>query len=750
MKRVIALLALALAFAPLGAFAQSGTAAPSFVLEFVDGSTLTVVTPDGVTLAYGTGILEADSVPVGSTIKTGADTTAEFRMVPNKTLVKIARGTTIRLEKLGATPADPNVIALAAGKIRAVAAKGGKYEVKTPTTVAGVRGTDFTLSFEDGIKNVLTVKEGLVDFARLAADGSLTDSLSVAAGQFADAFSSSFQAAAFTAELFASEFGDVGIDELKIDAIKAIGADAGTGAGSDIASGDGTAADDGTIAEAGDEGEPSILPDAEPAVESALIQWMREYLGMEIGSIAIDGVTYSKAVLQPVIKLGKLEAALYLPIVYSSNLFDPADWYKPRGNDEWDFGAEYGWKEEPVLAAVDALRDTALKFRYLEYGEPLEDEFFFKLGNVPDFTVGHGLIVRNYANDADFPAVRKLGLNFGLDLGGWGFEALVNDALYPEIYGGRLYARPIKDFGLALGLQGVVDWSPARALDQASVPGVSAADVGDPIFISAGLDFDLPVVDLGIFSARLFAEGALTVPYTRTDVGTATAGLQSGLVWDGSTLRNWGAASGLMGNILFIDWRLEYRYFTGLFRPAFYDSGYDRKRTAYAVEYAQYYDDPIAYGDLKPAVMGIYGEGGGSILKDKLTFDFGYFWPWSPEAGGSLMDQLAVADDYFVARLAIKKGLIPLIDAAGSISYEHTKFVRTLAGLEGGDVTLFDENTVFKGEIVVPVPKAPGLDLAVLFSTATARDPATGEILFLGDGRPEIIPVISIETRLSF
>ena len=105
MKRVIALLALALALAPLGAFAQSGTAAPSFVLEFVDGSTLTVVTPDGVTLAYGTGILEADSVPVGSTIKTGADTTAEFRMVPNKTLVKIARGTTIRLEKLGATPA---------------------------------------------------------------------------------------------------------------------------------------------------------------------------------------------------------------------------------------------------------------------------------------------------------------------------------------------------------------------------------------------------------------------------------------------------------------------------------------------------------------------------------------------------------------------------------------------------------------------------------------------------------------------
>ncbi|MBN1243829.1 MAG: FecR domain-containing protein, partial [Spirochaetales bacterium] len=498
MKRVIALLTLALAIAPFGAFAQSGSAAPSFVLEFVDGSTLTVVTPDGVTLAYGTGILEADAVPVGSTIKTGADTTAEFRMVPNKTLVKIARGTTIRLEKLGASPAETNVIALAAGKIRAVAAKGGKYEVKTPTTVAGVRGTDFTLSFEDGVKNILTVKEGLVDFARIGADGSLGASLSVAAGQFADAFGDSFQAAAFSPEIFASEFGDVGIDELKIQAIQAI---EGAGAAdseppADLASGDGEAADDGTAEAAGDEGEPSILPDAEPAVESAFIEWMREYLGMEIGSIAIDGVTYSKAVLQPVIKLGKLEAALYLPIVYSSNLFDPADWYKPRGNDEWDFGTGYGWKEDPFLAAVDALRDTALKFRYLEYGEPLEDEFFFKLGNVPDFTVGHGLIVRNYANDADFPAVRKLGLNFGLDLGGWGFEALVNDALYPEIYGGRIYTRPVEDFGLALGLQGVVDWSPARGLDEAAVAGVSAADVGDPIFISAGLDFDLPLVDL--------------------------------------------------------------------------------------------------------------------------------------------------------------------------------------------------------------------------------------------------------------
>ena len=42
-----------------------------------------------------------------------------------------------------------------------------------------------------------------------------------------------------------------------------------------------------------------------------------------------------------------------------------------------------------------------------------------------------------------------------------------------------------------------------------------------------------------------------------------------------------------MGNVLFIDWRLEYRYFTGVFRPAFFDSGYERQAPSLVQEWAE-------------------------------------------------------------------------------------------------------------------------------------------------------------------
>ena len=62
--------------------------------------------------------------------------------------------------------------------------------------------------------------------------------------------------------------------------------------------------------------------------------------------------------------------------------------------------------------------------------------------------------------------------------------------------------------------------------------------------------------------------------------------------------------------------------------------------------------------------MGIYGEGGFKLLKDKLDFSFGYFWPWSLDAGAQ--QQIVLANDEFHARLVIKKGLIPYRRPGGS------------------------------------------------------------------------------------
>ena len=246
------------------------------------------------------------------------------------------------------------------------------------------------------------------------------------------------------------------------------------------------------------------------------------------------------------------------------------------------------------------------------------------------------------------------------------------------------------------------------------------------------------------------ADGAAMVPWVRNeytyDGHTGAAGFRYDMVWTGESIKNWGASSGIIGNVLFIDWRLEYRYFTGAFTPSFFDAGYERRRSDIVREYAAYLSGASSI-DQSPSVMGIYGEGGATILKDKLSFELGYFWPWSAEAA-SLDDQLAVADDYFKASLAVKKGLIPVIDVEGSISYERRGLASAIAS--GSLDSLFDENTTFSGEISFPVPKAPSLNLAFVFATAVARDATTGDVDFDADGNPVIVPTITMETRLSF
>lgn len=719
MKSSIVALALLVAAGAL-AFAQAGQ---TLILEYVDGSNLTVVYPDQTSYSYANGsIQEGDAVPVGSTVKTGAGTSIELKLKPNGTVIKLAKMTTFRVETLGTPQKDQNGFTLVGGKIRAVAAVGSQYTVYTASTVAGVRGTDFTMAFEEGAKATLLVTKGAVEFARRAADGSAADAIMVAAGQFADFFKS-FTPAPFTPEQLSEEYGDVNIDPTHMPA-QAEDKQAG--------SGDQQPADTAAT--------PAQAEAAKAQTSSAFMEWLRDSLGMEIGSITINGDTWAKAVIQPTITLGKLRAGLYLPIIYSDNLFNPSTWYKPAGNNEWSFGTDVGWSAHPAQAALDAATDLALKFKFIEYGKPLVDPFFLKVGNLNDFTIGHGLLMRNYANDSDFPSVRRIGLLVGLDQGSWGFEAMTNDLTDNQILGGRLYVRPLPESRLALGISSVVDLYPASMVDTAIAPD----KYGDPMFIGAAADLDLPIITTSLLGIRFFADGGAMVPYVRTGgVGSGDAGLRYDMVYDNGAIRNWGAMTGFMGNVLFLDWRLEYRYFTGAFSPSFFDSGYDRRRGELVAEWAQYLSGTTAI-DQAPSVMGIYGEGSASIINDKLSLKLGYFWPWSATAT-SLDEQLSTSDDYFTATLVVKKGLIPVINASGAIRYERRHLIQSI--IDGG--SLFDENTIFSGELAAPVPGAPNLDLALVVSTMVSRD-TNGDIEYTTSGNPKIVPAVTLETRLHF
>ncbi|MDX9784718.1 MAG: hypothetical protein RBT72_08210 [Spirochaetia bacterium] len=480
---------------------------------------------------------------------------------------------------------------------------------------------------------------------------------------------------------------------------------------------------------------------------ASVMEWMRDHVGMEIGSVMIDGTSYSKVVVSPEVRIGRLELGLYLPVIYSDDLFDPSSWYRPKGNNEWDFGGAC-WGSDNVKAALDLAADLILKIKYLEYGEPLEDKFFVKLGNLHGLTIGHGLIMRDYRNDSDFPSIRRVGVNTGIDFGGFGFEALVNDLPIPQIYGTRLYVRPFKASRLAIGVSGVADVDAAAELEGTTYDSLA----GNFSFLGAGLDLDLPIIQRSAaLGLRAFADIAATLPYlnsavTNPDTGLPISeGFKAELLWDGGP-HNWGAAAGFMGNVAFIDWRLEYRYFTGLFRPAFFDATYERTRMSLVQDYLPYLDGSKQASDA-PTVMGVYGEAGFSLFKDKLSLIAGYMWPWTPEDGFTIS---ADADDELRAGLLLKRGLIPVVDLAGAIYYDKRGIVNSI---QSDSFTFFDEKTAFAGEIEIPIPNTPNLAVGLIFKMVAARDSATGQVEYVNNDPAKGVkmePTVTIETRFKF
>jgi hypothetical protein len=720
---------------PAFAVAQVKTAAPGqrLVLEFVDGSDFTVTAADKSVRKLGVGIFEGDDIFVGSVIATGPDTTAELRLEPNGTIIKLAQSTSFTIASLASTAKETNAFTLLAGKVRAVAAKGAQYQVSSQTAVCAVRGTDFSFVVDEGNKAELMVAKGIVQFDKTDEEGNVLSSIPVKEGEAADAFADDFASFKYSPEQFNEQYGDLGFQKLQESEVPQQMSEASPAAPAQP--------------EATEPAPPSPVQaaTAQSAVESGFTRWLRESLGFEIGSVMIDGTTYSEAVIEPNIKLGEAKLGFYLPVIYTSNLFDSSGWYHPGGIDEWSFGSpqfnsgDYpdGWKYLAI--------DLALKIKYFEYGTQFQDPFFVKIGNLEDLTLGHGLIMRNYANDTDFPSVRRLGFDMGLDAGVGGFELVANDLTDPQIFGGRLFFRPIPDFKLAVGASVIVDWDPAS-----DDPTLEANDGGLKL-ISGGLDLDAPIAQTPGFGIRAFADGVVTMPYTANTITfystTVKPGFQYQLVYDSDTgqLKNWGAASGLLGNFPFLDWRLEYRYFTGIFTNSMFDSTYDRMRDRYATEYLGSLMNPSLYSTM-PTIMGIYGEGGFKLFNDKLVLNLGYFWPWSFDSNATQKEVLS--SDEFHARLEIKKGLIPIVGLAAAITYDRRGLANDIAD---GNFKFVDADTSFGGEVDIPVPKTPNLELAILFEMEPVLD-GSGNFMYASPsdqqyGIPELKPSISIVTR---
>ena len=718
---------------------------PVAVLEFFDDDReLQILDGNDFDVNFFLGV----ALSVGDQIITGA-TAAEIRLDPNGSIVRIDHNTRFTIEAIaGRDQATRTVFTLTYGRVRMVAAipteDGEAYTIRTPNAVAVVRGTDFVIEVVPGQQPDANASETVAPSERLtvlegevAFESQITgEELSVVGGQSADVFATPFLPVEVAPEQLAQLAQALAFESLDPSQVPGYRPDEDLGSDDSDASAVPTAPSD-----------PQAGPGPAPFERAA------DVLGLQVGAVAFDGETYAQIAFLPRVKIGRVTLALYLPITYPRGLLDVANWYRPGGNNEWSFGVDRGWSDDPQGAWADLGADVALKVHRLAFAER-GDPFFLQVGNLTDFTLGQGLLMSDYANNIDAPTVRNVGLNVGFDANGIGFEAVVDNLARPGIVGGRLYSRPIPNTTpAAVGVSAIADLGPASRIatvdeNGAVLTGNHFAQSANPIFLNVAADLEIPIVRRDQLGITTFAEVGGLIPVLRSGVDGRDSGLAnidsgvrlSALFTENDNIQNYGVIAGARGKIDVVDYRLAFRQSNGVFVSNFYGSHYARLGERRAVSVVRYLlDENNSMFDT--TTQGIDAQAGLTIF-GALDLVAGYFWPWEISGNGGLS---ASSNDEFRFQVVANDGLIPLGFTAG-LSYRRTHVVATIAKWgEYSGANLFDADTVF--DAFVAYPATGFIDIVARVSTVVLRD-ETGRIEYDSDGDPRIGPTVSIQTRI--
>lgn len=271
-----------------------------------------------------------------------------------------------------------------------------------------------------------------------------------------------------------------------------------------------------------------------------------------IGAVNLDGMMYYRVAVQPVMKFGKLKAALNLSVT----------WNDTTGIRPW------------------TANDWANLILYLQWAEKGERPLYFRLGNIMEATLGQGFIVDRYSNltlAAMQGGYRNIGLEFDLDMKTWGFETLLNNVLSPSVVGIRPFFRPIQvpffdEFTMGFTLATDLNSGPTLTTGPKNNVQIAGADLSQPI--------------LGKW-LRWYADGALMVTS-----------------WDFvNELRGNGWTTGFTGDAWILKYRAEYRNMDTDFIPRYFSNYYETSK-------------PLALADHSGIRNeGYYGELGLDIFK---------------------------------------------------------------------------------------------------------------------------------------
>jgi hypothetical protein len=277
--------------------------------------------------------------------------------------------------------------------------------------------------------------------------------------------------------------------------------------------------------------------------------------------------------------------------------------------------------------------DTILrKIYYVRYGKP-QDPVYLRVGALDDVTLGYGLIMNGYRNTLNYPGDKKLGVEFGLEnLGtfGLGIQGMINSIgdfkNKGAVIGGRVSARPFKPSGVSLfekatfGATFVRDINQYAGLKDSDNDGYPDFEDGFPKDPGLWLDSDhdgLTDYNRAAPGDTAFvdpdADGNNLTDYWWTDGknkgfdhpqraelidvkndrnGVSVYGFDAGIPLLEGPLRldlygqyakihsgGWGVAvPGFQAATGGFRGRIEYRHFSGRFRPNYFDNLYENER----------------------------------------------------------------------------------------------------------------------------------------------------------------------------
>ncbi|MCS7299615.1 MAG: FecR family protein [Spirochaetia bacterium] len=536
------------------------------------------------------------TIPLYSIVRTGPDGYAEIKLAPNKT-VKIYNSTTISLSKFQ----TESTVDLGAGKLRAIFKRLSQFDelkVRTETGIAAVRGTDFGIIYSKGQGNIslmeVFVREGIVQLT--AANGRSVE--------IREGFSSTIN----------SYLGTIEIEEPK--PIQSSDFDRYFSEPQQVQQ---------------QPAQPQQLQPQQPVQPQQPTQPQQQLpqqqdsvppdamqpqfnFGWEISSQNINGFVWNKIVLSPILRVGKFGFGLYLVSYWDgkNNIYDTTKWYN-------SYEYNFGFSSEGFFI-TDFLDDLFKKVLFISYGTKGES-VFIRIGSIPDMTLGHGFLMDRYSNMLGFPAIRRIGFQFDLDFGYWGFESAIADLSRSRLFGARTFVRPIYGTpvlgNIAIGISGVADLEPFVISNYAYE--------GNPTVFLIGSDIDFPIVDVGVFSLTLFADIGKAGIYINklTDNPYLYFIAQQKNYSEGfNLLKGEGFSAGLKGMIVgIIPYRIEYRRITGQFIPSYFDTMYDAQKELKLF---------LLVASELPPFNGILGSSGFQV-SNMLDFNITYEQLWPEE-----------------------------------------------------------------------------------------------------------------------